>query len=149
MVTPDTLSIWLKEQALPIGILLILIGLALLALKLSANRRRTVLSRERSGITEQTFVEHLAQYNFDPLITGTTYRYLQEVQRIQFPILPSDILDEDLGLDHDDLEQTIHELLQSLQRQESPGLRSIPVVTVEDLVRHLQASPRKKRQTAA
>jgi hypothetical protein len=149
MVTPDTLSIWLKEQALPVGIVLILIGLALLALKISASRRRTVLSRERHGVTEQTFVEHLAQYNFDPVITGTAYRYLQEVQGIQFPILPSDLLDEDLGLDHDDLEQTISELLQSLQRQESPGLRYTPVVTVEDLVRHLQASPRRSRQAAA
>lgn len=149
MVTPDTLSIWLKEQALPIGIVLILVGLAFLALKISASRRRIVLSRERNGVTERTFVEHLAQYNFDPVITGTTYRYLQEVQGIGFPILPSDALDEDLGLDPDDFEQTIRELLQSLHREEVPGLRYEPVLTVEDLVRHLQASPRKNQQAAA
>jgi hypothetical protein len=149
MVTPDTLSIWLKEQALPIGILLILVGVALLILKLSAVRRRVVLSRQRSSVTEQTFVAHLAQYNFDPLITGTTYRYLQEVQQVDFPILPSDALDEDLGLDSDDLEQTIGDLLHSLQRVEAPGLRHVPVLTVEDLVRHLQASPRRNQQAAA
>ena len=149
MVTPDTLSIWLKEQAWPIGIVLLFIGLAFLILKVSAVRRRVVLTRQRNGVSEETFVEHLAQYNFDPLITGTTYRYLQEVQRVDFPIVPSDKLDEDLGLDHDDLEQTLRELLQSLQRQEVPGLRYDPVITVEDLVRHLQASPRRGQQAAA
>ena len=149
MQIPDSLSIWLKELSIPLGVLLILGLVAYLIVKISASRRRVVLSRQRADVTEETFVEDLARYNFDPLITGTTYRYLQEVQGIQFPILASDALDEDLGLDHDDLEQTISDLLNSLRREHQPGLRYEPVVTVEDLVRHLQASPRKDRQAAA
>ncbi len=149
MVTPDTLSIWLREQAWPIGIILFLVAAALVVLKLSAQRRHAALVRERAGVTETSFVDHLANFNFDPVITGATYRYLQTVQLVKFPILPGDALDEDLGLDSEDVEQTVRELLHSLRREESPGLRYEPLNTVEDLVRHLQASPRKAESIAA
>jgi hypothetical protein len=149
MLTPDSLSVWLKEQSWPIGIVLSLVVVGFIILKVSAHRRQTKLSRERSHVTEELFVDHLAQYNFDPLITGTTYRYLQEVQGVQFPVLPSDDLDEDLGLDHEDIEQTIRELLVSLHREHAPGIRYEPIHTVEGLVRHLQASPRIGQQAAA
>ena len=140
---------WLKQQAWPIGILIALVAAFFMVLKLSASYRNAVLSRERRGVTEQTFVEHLAQYNFNPLITGTTYRYLQEVQQIKFPILPSDALDEDLGLDPEDVDQIIRDLVRSLKREEAPGLRYEPVLTVEGLVRHVQASPRRQHKAAA
>ncbi len=149
MVTPDTLSIWLKEQAWPIAIILFLAVAAFLAVKLSAQRRHKALGNERSGVSEETFVAHLSQFGFDPVIAGTTYRYLQEVQLVQFPILPADLLDEDLGLDSEDIEQSVTELLSSLQRVEQPGLRYEPLHTVEELVRHLQASPRKAQSAAA
>ena len=55
MVTPDTLTIWLKEQAWPIGIILGCILLAFLVIKISASRRHKALSREREGVTESTF----------------------------------------------------------------------------------------------
>jgi hypothetical protein len=149
MVTPDTLSIWLKEQAWPLGIIFILVAVAFVILKLSATSRHRSLSRQRSAVTEQTFVDNLAQFNFDPVITGATYRYLQQVQGIRFPILSTDALDEDLGMDSDDVDQTLRELLRSLQREETPGLRHEHILTVEDLVRHVQASPRIKKSVAA
>ena len=149
MATPDTLVIWLKQQLLPI-VVLALLGLAVFAiLKLSARRRHAALSRERRGITEIRFVHHLRKFGFEPVITGTTYRYLQDVQNIPFPVLPSDKLDEDLGLGTEDVEQTVRELLAALGRVPSPGLRYMPLNTVEDLVRHLQASPRKSGDVAA
>jgi hypothetical protein len=143
MVTPDTLSIWLREQAWPIAIIAVFLGLAFLALKLSAKRRHEALARAREGVTEESFTKHLQVYGFAPSITGATYRYLREVQRVQFPILAADSLDEDLGLDNEDIEQTVRELTESLGRAQTPGLRHAPLVTVEDLVRLLQASPRK------
>ena len=149
MATPDTFSIWFREQSLPIGLILIAILVAFLILRYSARRRQESLLRERDGITEQTFTSHLSRYGFDASITSTTYRYLQEVQRVQFPILPGDALDEDLGLDSEDIQQTVLELTEALKREPNPGLRSTPVVTVEDLVRLLQASPRKTRSAAA
>jgi hypothetical protein len=140
---------WFKEQAWPIGILIALAASFLIVLKLSAVWRRAALSRQRRGVTERVFVEHLAQYNFDPAVTGTTYRYLQEVLQIKFPILPSDTLDEGLGLDSEDVDYAIRELLRSLKREEVRGLRHGPILTVEDLVGHLQASPRTGYKAAA
>ena len=145
MITPDTLSIWIKEQAWPIAIVLICAGLAFALLKYSAKRRVEKLLKEREGVTEQTFTEHLERYGFDAVITSATYRYLQEVQLVQFPIVPGDALDEDLGMDSEDVDQTVRELSVALHREQTPGLRYAPLVTVEDLVRLLQASPRLKQ----
>jgi hypothetical protein len=143
MDTPDSLSVWLKDQSWPIAIILGLIILTFLALKFSAARRHKALANQREGVSEESFVGHLQKYGFDPMITGAAYRYLQEVQLVNFPILPGDALDEDLGLDTEDIEQTVSELTEALARDRSPGLRHTPIVTVEDLVRLLQASPRK------
>ncbi len=149
MTTPNTLTLWLKEQSLPVGLILLGILVALLIVRLSARRRHDKLLREREGITEATFTAHLQRYGFDPQIASTTYRYLQDVQRVPFPILPADALDEDLGLDSDDIHQSMHDLTGTLGREPNPGIRSTPLVTVEDLVRLLQASPRKTRSAAA
>jgi hypothetical protein len=149
MDTPDTLMIWLRQQAVPIGIILALVLLALLVLKISASRRHKALAREREGVTENTFAEHLQRYGFDPVIAAATYRYLQEVQLVKFPILPGDQLDEDLGLDSEDINQTVREMTHALGRQFNPGLLHKPLVTVEDLVRMLQASPRRAAVSVA
>jgi acyl carrier protein len=149
MVTPDTLSIWLKEQAWPIGIVVVCVILAFVILKLSAKRRHEALAREREGVSEATFAAHLQRYGFDPVIAASTYRYLQEVQLVQFPILPGDQLDEDLGLDSEDIKQTVREMTAALGREFNPGLLHKPLVTVEDLIRVLQASPRRAETIAA
>jgi hypothetical protein len=149
MYTPDSITAWLKDQAWPIAII---VGLALLifsVLKISSRRRSSTLAQQREGVNETTFVAHLQKYGFDPMIAGSSYRYLQEVQLVKFPILPSDALDEDLGLDNEDIEQTISELTEALKRERSPGLRHTPIVSVEDLVRLLQASPRQSNSVAA
>lgn len=143
MVTPHTLAAWLKEQALPLALIVLVIVAGTLLVRIAARRRREALLRERDGITEQTFTAHLQRYGFDPEITSATYRYLQEVHGVAFPILPSDALDEDLGLDTEEVRQSLRELTERLGRHPSPGLRSTPLLTVEDLVRLLQASPRK------
>jgi acyl carrier protein len=145
MAGPDTLTIWLREQAWPILIVLMCVLLVYALLKFSAQRRIENLIRERAGISVKSFSEDLQRYGFDPMIATATYRYLQQVQRIQFPILASDSLDEDLGLDSEDVEQTVNELGIALQREQAPGLRYSPLVTVEDLVRLLQASPRARQ----
>jgi hypothetical protein len=142
MSGPDTLSSWLREQAWPIIFVLIAVGLVYLLLKLSSHSRIQKLIEQRKSATEQTFTEGLQRFGFDPAIATATYRYLQQVQQVRFPILPEDALDEDLGLGLEDVEQTVQELGLALNRQEAPGLRFSPLVTVEDLVRLLQASPR-------
>jgi len=148
MWTPFTVQQWLGEQAVP----LLFIGVALLAifamLYVSARSRRALLARHRSGRSEETFADELERFGYDPEIARATYRYLQERQNVAFPIEPRDDLDEDLGLDGDDLDQTIRDLLEETGRANLPGLLYAPLVTVEDLVRYIQASPRRDLMVA-
>jgi hypothetical protein len=143
---------WLGEQIVPV----FFVAFALLAgaalVYLSAQSRRATLKRQRAGRTEESFAEYLGGYGFDMEIARTTYRYLQDRRGIGFPIEPTDDLDRDLGLDGEDLQETLRDLLQATGRQHLPGMQNTPLVTVVDLVRYIQASPRKvipmRRRTA-
>src|SRR5450631_127289 len=142
MSTLISVQQWLGDQIVPVFFIgfAILMGIAMVYL--SAQSRRASLVRDRSGRTEDTFAEFLAAYGFDPAIARTTYRYLQEVQKVAFPIVPMDDLDRDLGLDGEAVNQTLRDLLDQTGREYLPGLLASPLVTVVDLVRMIQASPR-------
>ncbi|MDE1163619.1 MAG: hypothetical protein PW792_16970 [Acidobacteriaceae bacterium] len=149
MVTPTDLSIWLNQQAWPIAIIAAIVLFTYVALKLSSRKRIQTLAKQREGVTDHTFAEFLAQYGFDQTLSASTFRYLQQVQNVGFPILPTDMLDEDLGLGHDDVEQTVRDLTEALGRERHPGLLQTPLTTVEDLIRLLQASPRAVKGKAS
>jgi hypothetical protein len=149
MVLQNSIPPWVRHQAWPLGLLLGVLVIGVLLLRLSAWFRDHSLRRRRAAVTQESFTAHLQQYGFDPVITSSTYRYLREVQLVPFPILPSDALDEDLGLDSVDVDQTVRDLTIALRREFSPGLTPAPPVTVEDLIRLLQASPRISHTTAA
>ena len=106
------------------------------------------MNEVRSGVNEDTFVDSLLVYGFDPIIARATYRYLQEKQLVSFPIEATDQLDEDLGLDLVDVDESILDILKLTDRQFQPGLKFAPIVTVEDLVRLIQASPRNSAMAA-
>jgi len=150
MSTVLTLERWLGEQIVPVFFIgfALLMGLAIVYF--SAQSRRAALVRDRSGRTEETFAEYLAGYGFDPEIARMTYRYLQDVQKVAFPIDPRD--DRDLGLDGDDVKRSVRDLLDEAGREYLPGLLESPLVTVVDVVRYIQASPRRvempRRRTA-
>jgi hypothetical protein len=135
---------WLSDQIVPVFFIgfALLMGIALVYL--SAQSRRASLVRNRSGITAETFADSLAAYGFDPEIARRTYLYLQKAQRVAFPIDPRDDLDRDLGMDGEDVERALRELLDEMGREYLPGLLDSPLVTVVDLVRHIQASPRRE-----
>ena len=146
-----TLSIpaWLGHHAWPLWLLLALIVACMVLLRLSAWLRERKLRQTRAGVTQETFTAQLEQYGFDPVITGSTFRYLREVQLVPFPALPGDDLEKDLGLTPEDVDQTVRDLTTALRREHSPGLQPTPLVTVEDLIRLLQASPRLTKTGAA
>jgi hypothetical protein len=148
MFTSLAVQQWLADLAFP----LLLIGAGVLigftVLYISAQRRQSSLVRHRSGRTEETFAENLAEYGFDPELARATYRHLQKRQKAAFPIDPFDELDCDLGLDSEDLSETIRALLAETGRIYLPGLLDSPLVTVEDLVRTIQASPRWEKMVA-
>jgi hypothetical protein len=142
MQTPSTVTIWLTEQAVPLAIIAALLAFVMIALYASARSRRLKMLEARSGANEDTFVNSLMVFGFDPEIARITFRYLQEKQRVSFPIEATDKLDEDLGLGLNDVEESIQDILRLTDRLYQPGLKHTPLVTVEDLVRLVQASPR-------
>jgi hypothetical protein len=152
MSTVYTLEQWLGEQMVPLVFIGFAVLMGLVFLYFSAQSRRAALVRDRSGRTEETFAEYLAAYGFDPGIARTTYRYLQRVRGVPFPIVPKDDLDRDLGLDDEEVKQSVRDLLDETGREYLPGLMGSPLVTVVDLVRYIQASPRRvevvRRRTA-
>ena len=141
MQTPSTLSIWLAEQVIPLLLIAALVGVVILILQVSARMRKARMNVDRAGVSEDSFVQSLRIYGFDATIARTTFRYLQQTQGVSFPLKPSDLLDEDLGLDAFDIDQSVRDLLVLNERLYQPGLQHTPLVTVEDLVRLIQASP--------
>ena len=137
-----TIPAWLGHSAWPLCLLLALIVACVVLLRLSAWYREHKLRRQRVGVTQETFTAQLEQYGFDPVITGSTFRYLREVQAIPFPVLPGDDLEKDLDLTAEEIDQSVRDLTLALRREYSPGLQTTPLITVEDLIRLLQASPR-------
>lgn len=137
-----SITAWLGHHAWPIWLLLAAVVLCTVLLWLSAWSREHRLRRKRSGVTHETFTAQLQQYGFDPVITSSTFRYLSEVQLVPFPVLPGDDLEEDLGLTPEEIDQAVRDLSIALRREYSPGLQPTPLVTVEDLIRLLQAEPR-------
>jgi hypothetical protein len=144
MLNFSALERWLGQQIVPVLYIgfAMLMGLAIVYI--SAQSRQAALARKRSGLTEDTFAEFLAAYGFDPQIAQLTYRYLRNVQKVPFPVDPRDDLDRDLGLDGEDVEQSVRDLLDATGREYLPGLLESPLITVVDLVRHIQASPRRE-----
>ncbi len=143
MQIPSTISIWLSEQAGPLIIIGCLVAFIMIVLFLSARNRSVSMNEKRAGSNEYTFVNYLSAYGFDANIARLTYQYLQEKQNVSFPIEASDSLDEDLGLGSGDIAETVQDLLVLTERNSQPGMMHTPLITVEDLVRYLQASPRK------
>lgn len=137
-----SITAWLGHHAWPLWLLLAVIVLCIVLLRLSAWSRERRLRHKRAGVTHETFTAQLQQYGFDPVITSSAFRYLGEVQLVPFPVLPGDDLEKDLGLAPEEIDQTVRDLSIALRREYSPGLQPIPLVTVEDLIRLLQAEPR-------
>lgn len=134
---------WFVQQIVPV----FLVGFALLAglalVYFSAQSRKAARRRDRAGQDEETFAAQFASHGFDPEIARTAYRYLEERTRLGFPILPGDDLDRELGLDADDVRDVLRELAAQAGRDYLPGLVTEPIATVAQLVRAVQAQPRK------
>ncbi|MDP9037795.1 MAG: hypothetical protein M3O02_00805 [Acidobacteriota bacterium] len=141
MPFPSTVHQWLADQAVPLALVAFALLMGLFLLFLSAAARRSAIARRRAGRSEQTFVDELAAYGYDPAIARLTYRTLRQQHRIDFPIEPGDDLETDLGLDPADLRHLTRHLLHAAEREYTPGTLFAPITTVAHLVRHVQTSP--------
>lgn len=149
MQTPSSTWMWITEQpgslVLTGALLLFIIAL----LSLSARRRRAVIGEARSGKNQSTFMDSLTANGFDAKIARTTYHYLQEKQQAGLPLAADVLLDKDLGLDSVDIDGCIRDLMQLNGRLFGPETAPPALLTVEDLVRHIQTSPHLSKMAAA
>jgi hypothetical protein len=149
MQPPSTTWLFLTEQITPFAVIIAVLSFVMIVLYLSARNRRLHLTKARSGTTVETFVYTMVERGYDPEISGIVYQYLQQRQNVHFPIEPTDRLDEDLGLDLVEVDETTRDVLKLTQRLYRPGLRHSPIISVIDLVRFIQASPRIALDRAA
>jgi len=143
MPTLFTVQHWLGQQIIPLFFIVFAILMGIAMVYFSAQSRRASLARDRSGRTEDTFAESLAAHGFDPEIARLTYLHLQQNRRVAFPIDPLDDLERDLGLNSEEIDQSVRDLLNETGREYLPGLLKSPLITVVDLVRSIQTSPRR------
>ena len=139
---------WLYQHALPLLILGVAGGIACFYI-LHKERRARESSGSRADVSARSFAELLQGHGFDKAIALATYWYLQETQGRRFPILPSDSLKDDLGLNAEEVEHTILALMALLDRKPALGWKRASVHTVEDLIEVLQAAPPQAATIAA
>ncbi|ADV84045.1 hypothetical protein [Terriglobus saanensis] len=144
MQSPDTLRAWLADQALPFGLLLAFLAAGLIVVFVSGLMRKSRLASRRAGRDEASFVNEMLPLGYDLRICRTAYAYLQKDQQISFPILPEDRLSQDLGLEDTDVTDLVNHLLAVNSRERKPGMLNTPLITVQDVLRQVQASPMRR-----
>jgi len=148
MQTTDTLHVWLADQALPFGLLLAFLVGGLLVVFVSGVMRKSRLAYSRAGRDEASFVHEMLSLGYDLHICRTAYAYLQHEHHISFPILPEDRLDMDLGLGDTDVTDMVNHLLETNGRERTFGQIYTPLLTVQDIVRQVQALPMRRLRVA-
>lgn len=99
------------------------------------------MAAARPGENIESFVLHLASYGFDPAIAREIYAYLTTEEDVAFPVRHSDRLDEDLRVSEEEVHRMVAHLLRFSCREALPGMRHMPLLTVEDVLRFVQACP--------
>jgi len=135
------LSDFLTAEFLPFLILAGGLCFGLVVLFLSGVTRQRRLLSARRGEDVESFVLYLASFGFDAGISRSTYEYLVSEEAVVFPVHHTDRLDRDLHISDDEVSRMVDNLLRINDRVAVPGIRPVFFVTVEDVLRHIQASP--------
>lgn len=136
-----TLDDFLRGPALGLFLLGIIVLAGLSTLFFSGIVRHRRMLSERKGEDIDSFVLHLASYGFDPVLAREIYTYLTTEEDVAFPIRHTDRFDEDLRVSEEEVHRLITHLLRCSRREALPGMRHMPLVTVEDALRFVQSCP--------
>jgi hypothetical protein len=143
----QTFPDWAMEQLGPLGIFLVIAGIAFLFFFLLSRWREWDFARKRSSYHVDDFVRDMRVRGVSEEVSRAGYEIIQTEQRVRFPIMPEDALDEQLGITDIDLMDTLVSILGRTGREKKAGLMYMPLITVEDLLKLVQVSP-ISRQTA-
>lgn len=148
MQTPESVRGWFEAQAAPVAILCGVVGTGLLLLAVFAWMNHKRLARNRAGEGIDSFLERMSVHGLDPHLCRLAYAYLQERIGVDYPVLPKDLLDEDLGMTDSEVDEMVSWLLIASSRNYEPGSTPGCILTVADVVRHVQGSQMQDRLAA-
>jgi hypothetical protein len=129
------------EQLGPLGIFLVIAGVAFLFFFMLSRWREWDFARKRNGYTIDDFVRDMRVRGISEEVSRAGYEVIQQEQRVRFPVMPDDHLDEQLGITDIDLMDTLVSVLTRTGKERKAGLMYMPLVTVEDLLKLVQVSP--------
>jgi len=130
----------LNDGSAACGVLLFMIVCSVIVF-VTAQGRKKHISQSRAGYDVDCFVDEMAAAGYDAEMARVVYCYIQDMYRIDFPILPGDDLYM-LGATDDAVRRTMPALLQATGREARMGHIMKQLTTVEDLVRYIETLPR-------
>ncbi|HXB62377.1 MAG TPA: hypothetical protein VNU94_05965 [Acidobacteriaceae bacterium] len=138
----DQLTHWLLNDGSSFTAFLVFVLICCTVVAYSARGHKKQLAERRAGYDEDRFVREMAEAGHDSEVAHTVYQYIEDMHRIDFPILPSDDLYTVLGITDDAVRRAMPMLLEAMGRQAQIGRLMKPLTTVEDLVKFVANAPR-------
>jgi hypothetical protein len=137
----QTLANWSSEQLGPLGIFLVIAGMAFVFFFILARWREWHFAHRRKGYDKDDFIRDMRIRGVSEEVSRAGYEVIRHEQNVRFPVKPDDALDEQLGITDVDLMDTLMSILARTGKEKKPGLMYMPLVTVEDLLKLVQVSP--------
>jgi hypothetical protein len=131
---------WMMNDGASAMAFLLFMLLCALAVFLTARGRRKQISQSRAGYDVECFVREMSAAGYEAEMARFVYHYIQDVYRIDYPILPGDDL-YTLGATDDAVHRTMPALIQATGRETRMGHVTKPLSTVEDLVAYIESLP--------
>jgi hypothetical protein len=138
----DQLTHWLMNDGASFTAFLAFLAVCCGVIAYAASGRKKQLEERRAGYNEDRFVQDMTASGHDAEVSRTVYQYIQDMHRIDFPILPGDDLYTVLGVTDGDVRRAMPMLLQALGREAQIGRLMKQLTTVEDLVKFVADAPR-------
>ena len=107
----DQAIYWITNDGWAVGVLILFLAVSCLVVYFTARGHHRELAEARAGYNVDCFVRELTAKGCDAYVARLVYRYIEDMHRIDFPILPSDDICVTLGLTEDALLRALPALL--------------------------------------
>jgi hypothetical protein len=141
MMVSDQFRHWLVNDGSAFSAFVVFLGVCAGVIAYAASGHKKKLSEHRAGYDVECFVRDMVAAGNDAEVARTVYYYIEDMHRIDFPILPEDDLYTVLGVTDEAVRRAMPVLLQSMGREASLGRLMKQLTTVEDLVRFVGTAP--------
>jgi len=137
----DQATHWLMNDGSSFSTFVLFVLACWLVIFFTARGHKKQISQSRAGYDIDDFVCEMSAAGYDAAVARTVYQYIEEIHRIDFPILPGDDLCT-LGITDDGVQRGMPMLMEATGREPRMGRLMKQLTTVEDLVRYLENLPR-------